>query len=136
MKTNKKGIHSQAAAFASGGSYKIHDLKSWPEHFNKVKSREKTFEFRRNDRDFNVGDFIMLMEYIPEGREFARGGVILISTGEYTGEWVRMRITDIFSPGNGGELATHLDPWYAILSFKIEDEGTISGGKAIQERLI
>lgn len=43
-----------------------HDLKCWPKHFAAVRRGEKTFEIRRNDRDFAVGDQILLREYIPE----------------------------------------------------------------------
>lgn len=135
MNTKKKGIqHAHALQFAAGGSYKAHELKSWPEHFQKVLSKEKTFEFRLNDRSFSVGDYVTLLEYIPEGRELSQGGVIRTSCGEYTGEWIRIRITDVFQY-HGDELAAHVDPYYAILSFHFEDSGKLSGAKALQERL-
>jgi hypothetical protein len=40
-----------------------HDLKCDPEYFQAVKSGDKTFEVRQNDRDFHVGDYINLLEY-------------------------------------------------------------------------
>lgn len=40
-----------------------HYLKTWPEVFEKVISGEKTFEVRKNDRDFKVGDYVKLQEY-------------------------------------------------------------------------
>lgn len=44
-----------------------HDLKCWPKHFAAVRRGDKTFEIRRNDRDFSVGDQILLREFDPEG---------------------------------------------------------------------
>jgi hypothetical protein len=44
---------------------KHHDLKSLTEHFLPVLEGLKTFEIRRNDRDFQVGDSVTLHEYDP-----------------------------------------------------------------------
>ena len=41
----------------------IHELKTDPEYFAAVRSGEKRFELRRNDRDFRVGDYLALNEY-------------------------------------------------------------------------
>jgi ASC-1-like (ASCH) protein len=37
---------------------KLHELKIKREYFNAIKSGEKTFEIRKNDRDFQVGDIV------------------------------------------------------------------------------
>lgn len=42
---------------------KIHELKILPQYFEAVKSGEKTFELRKDDRDFQVGDVLMLKEF-------------------------------------------------------------------------
>ena len=39
---------------------KIIELKILPEYFEAVKSGKKTFELRKNDRDFCVGDILIL----------------------------------------------------------------------------
>lgn len=39
---------------------KLHKLKCWPTYFDAVKRGEKPFEVRKNDRDFQVGDTVML----------------------------------------------------------------------------
>lgn len=141
MNTKKKGFN-HAQQFATGGAYKSHELKSWPEFFQKVLSKEKTFEFRLNDRDFQIGDYVTLLEFIPEGRELEKGGVIRTSCGEFTGEWIRFRVTDILrsnklDPEGGDDRGVwHIDPRYVILSFHIEDSGKLSGAKALQERLL
>ena len=42
-----------------------HTLKIWPEYYDAVENGIKTFEIRKNDRDFKVGDTIRLREYDP-----------------------------------------------------------------------
>jgi len=42
-----------------------HDLKTWPEYFTPVALGLKTFEIRKNDRNFAVGDTLRLYEYDP-----------------------------------------------------------------------
>lgn len=44
---------------------KTHDLKCWREPFQAVVDKRKTFEFRRDDRGFCVGDQLCLDEYDP-----------------------------------------------------------------------
>lgn len=43
-----------------------HDLKSWPVQFEAVLAGRKTHEVRVNDRDYRVGDCLVLAEYFPE----------------------------------------------------------------------
>ncbi len=44
---------------------KVHKLKCWPEYFQAVRSGAKTFEFRKDDRPYEVGDILQLQEYDP-----------------------------------------------------------------------
>ncbi|ALY07531.1 hypothetical protein 2AV2_79 [Nodularia phage vB_NpeS-2AV2] len=58
-----------------------HDLKVDPYYFGLVATKKKPFEVRNNDRNFKVGDYILL-------REFDR------STKKYTGQQLaKIRIT-------------------------------------------
>jgi len=42
---------------------KIHNLKILPEYFKEVKENRKNFEIRKNDRDFEKGDWLNLHEW-------------------------------------------------------------------------
>lgn len=66
-----------------------HRLKCWPEFFAKIRSREKRFEARKNDRDFRVGDTLLLLEWNPQ-------------TGQYTGEVERARVSYMLAGPNFG----------------------------------
>jgi hypothetical protein len=50
--------------------YQTHELKCWPEYFKAVKSGNKTFEVRKFDRPFAVGDTLVLREYDPKIRNY------------------------------------------------------------------
>lgn len=43
----------------------IHELKILPQYYRAVLERRKTFEVRKNDRNFQVGDSVCLREYDP-----------------------------------------------------------------------
>ena len=45
-----------------------HYLKILPEHFKDVESGAKTFELRRNDRNYQPGDTLILQEWELDGR--------------------------------------------------------------------
>lgn len=55
-----------------------HNLKILPEYFEAVINDEKTFEIRKNDRNFIVGDIAVLKEF---------------ENGSYTGRFVEAEIT-------------------------------------------
>lgn len=40
-----------------------HELKIYPKYFEDVTSGKKTFEVRKNDRNFQVGDILTLKEW-------------------------------------------------------------------------
>lgn len=43
-----------------------HELKTWKEFYQAVVSGHKTFEVRRNDRNFQEGDYLKLIEIDPD----------------------------------------------------------------------
>jgi hypothetical protein len=70
---------------------KVHVLKSWPAFFEAQASGEKTFEVRRNDREFAVGDILILRKWDPESRAYVPGiggpGVVGRRVTYLTSEW-------------------------------------------------
>lgn len=59
-----------------------HQLKILPEYFQAVIDGRKKAELRTNDRDFNVGDYLLLAEWES-------------GAAEYTGREIRVEISDI-----------------------------------------
>jgi hypothetical protein len=45
---------------------RAHKLKTWPQYFRAVEREEKPFEVRKADRDFQVGDYLCLVEFDPQ----------------------------------------------------------------------
>lgn len=67
-----------------------HELKTYPEHFDATRDGCKPFEIRKNDRNYQVGDILILQEYIPPG--------IFIENRKgngYTGYEIRREVTFI-----------------------------------------
>ena len=84
---------------------RMHELKSWPDFFEPVMSGRKTFELRKNDRHFNVGDTIRLQEFDDR-------------TGKFTGRELRKRITYVLDGIGIGAITPLLElaREYCILS--------------------
>lgn len=66
-----------------------HELKTWPEPFQAVLDGRKRHEIRKNDRNFKVGDGLLLKEWLPveqkySGRELSTV-ITFISSGESLG---------------------------------------------------
>jgi Domain of unknown function (DUF3850) len=84
-----------------------HQVKSWPQFFELILSGKKTHELRRiDDRDFRVGDLLLLQEFDAK-------------TNRYSGRELTVRITYITSadlPCAYSEDALHPD--FCILSIK------------------
>ncbi|MGA5592387.1 ASCH/PUA domain-containing protein [Enterococcus mundtii] len=55
-----------------------HQLKILPQYFQAVSIGDKTFEIRKNDRDFKVGDNIALSEY-EDGQYTGRSILVVIT---------------------------------------------------------
>jgi len=55
---------------------KVHELKTWPEYMPRIASGIKTFEMRKNDRDFQQGDLLILRCWSPELKKFLLGTIV------------------------------------------------------------
>lgn len=67
-----------------------HELKTWPEYFEKIWSGHKTFEIRKNDRHFREGEYVLLREWSV--------------VGGYSGREILTTITYVFRGGSLGGL--------------------------------
>lgn len=63
-----------------------HELKILPTYFRDVLRGNKTFEVRKNDRNFQVGDKLILKEW---------------ENGEYTGNILEKNVTYILDDSSG-----------------------------------
>ena len=61
---------------------KTHELKIYPKYFEAILDGKKTFEIRKNDRYFHVGDRIVLKEWIilsiPVGKSMQQLNICLM----------------------------------------------------------
>jgi len=54
-----------------------HILKTWPKPFQDILNGTKKYELRKDDRGFDVGDFLTLREWDPKTKQYT-GRVILV----------------------------------------------------------
>lgn len=86
---------------------RVHELKIWPEFYKLIVSGVKTCELRRNDRQYDVGDKLLLREYEPINME-------------YTGKMIYREITHVLHGAGVGciEPLQGLSIGFVILSLK------------------
>ena len=75
-----------------------HELKCWTEPFQAVKRGDKPFEWRKDDRDYRVGDTLRLREWNPAYRP---DGSLLPKSRGYTGDEILRTVTYIIREGFG-----------------------------------
>lgn len=80
-----------------------HKVKISPKWFEDVKSGLKNFEIRKNDRDYQIGDYITLREW---------------DRGKYTGRQITRKIQYIYQ----GDGTYGLSDEYCILGLAMEEE--------------
>jgi hypothetical protein len=69
-----------------------HHLKTWPNAFAAVVAGTKRFEWRKDDRGFEVGDVLVLKEYDPHRRDYVYHYADLVSPVPNS---IRVRVTYI-----------------------------------------
>lgn len=76
-----------------------HYLKTLPVYFDAVQRGDKTFEIRKNDRDFQTGDMLVLLEHQPPVA--ALPGVITVAVPSALRE-LTARVSYVFHDTFGG----------------------------------
>lgn len=104
-----------------------HDLKTWPQPFAAVRRGEKTHEVRgTTDRVFEVGDALVLREFVPCSVCLGAGATCVhdpmgLTTcpscngteGDYTGEREKVAVTHVTRGGTFG-----LPPHLCVMSIR------------------
>lgn len=88
---------------------KAHQLKCWPPVFHHVATGKKTFEYRKNDRGFLVGDILCLSEYLPVKKI-------------YTGKYIMAKVVYIVYGGQFG-----IPSEYCIMGIKCVPNYSVDG---------
>lgn len=91
----------------------IHELKILPKYYDAVANGIKTFEIRKNDRNYSVGDTLMLKEFDKDNIYH----VNWINPQEYTGRELCATITYIFNLKD----FLNLDEDYVILGIRVRE---------------
>lgn len=95
---------------------KIHQIKIWPEHFEGIITGRKTYELRRVDRPYRVGDGILLQEYDRESKLLTGRELTLEITG--VNVIPRYDCTAERQPPTPFPIFAHDNIEWAIISFK------------------
>ena len=102
-------------------NHRVHLLKCWPEYYEATISGHKTFDIRKNDREFMVGDILSLQEWDPSEEEVYFSlmggdgpGQTCFKAKGYTGRTCLRRITYILSGGQFG-----LEEGYVVMSHQV-----------------
>lgn len=91
----------------------LHELKILPEYYDAVANGIKTFEIRKNDRNYKVGDTLRL-------REFDEDDIYQVqwaTHSEYSGKECFAAITYIFNLKD----FLNVDEDYVILGIKVKE---------------
>jgi len=87
----------------------VHELKTDPAVFEAVASGRKTYEIRKNDREFQVGDILHLRETALSGKDMKNGGAL-----HYTGREILAYVKHILR----GPIYGLMDGW-CIMSITV-----------------
>lgn len=89
-----------------------HKLKTWTNVFDAVADGRKRFEWRRDDRGYEVGDVLVLKRYLPPGDSDYHSGRFADYTDETERSTLRMRVTYILRGG------FDVPPGYCVMSIE------------------
>ena len=91
----KAEVVEPSGIFLTLPSGRTHILKCHAPYFDDIASLKKMFEVRYDDRDYRVGDDLVLREYAP-------------ATAQYSGQTVRRRVRYVMKGGQFGIMPNHV----------------------------
>lgn len=89
----------------------VHELKTWTDPFEAIWLAKKGFEFRRNDRNFHLGDYLLLKEWYPPSDTV---DIMADPPVGYSGRVILARVHYILFGGQFG-----LPEGYCIMQLKV-----------------
>lgn len=101
---------------------RVHELKCWPSAFRELIAGTKTFEYRRNDRDYTVGDVLRIREWDPYVHSQA-GSLDRWAQDKAYGREVKALITHI---AHGGQFEIPIG--FCVMSIVVERSDAGKGG--------
>ncbi len=89
---------------------KTHELKTWPAFFEAMLSGAKTFEARKDDRGFKVGNRLRLREWAPRDS-------IHSALGDYSGRELLVEVTYVLR-GSLDNRKTGIAEGYCVMGIR------------------
>ena len=89
-----------------------HTLRTWPEFWDAIHDGRKTFEMRRADRDYKVGDTLCLRRWDQVLRHFT-----------HPTETIRCEVTYVMTGGQFG-----LRHGFVCMGIRVIEKPEVSGG--------
>jgi hypothetical protein len=99
----------------------VHELKTDPVPFRHVVAGYKTFEYRREDRDYKLGDTLRLREFVADVSDNGK----IMETGAYTGRSIDALVTYVTRGGKFG-----LPRGFCVMAIKVLTPLSQVGGAA------
>lgn len=96
-----------------------HEIKVWPPYFQQTADGNKTWELRVDDRDYHVGDILVMKEWVP-------------AITSYTGRVIEARVTYIVKSSEETKFFA-LPSGMCIMTINVISERDIDGNEVTRE---
>lgn len=103
-----------------------HFLKTWTQYFEKVATGVKSCEVRKNDRNYQVGDRLVLCEIMLPEREHFTGRVAIVNVTDMVDN------PEFLQPGYVA-LSIHLKPGHSMYCAALQKEQKIEAAHYLSD---
>jgi Domain of unknown function (DUF3850) len=98
-----------------------HEIKIWSDWYTDIASGRKSFEYRRDDRGYAVGDILHMIEFRP-------------APAEYTGRWIDAEVTYMMRSSHTAD-RIGFPEGYCIMGIKVIRTGHMAQLLAAMEEI-
>ena len=114
----------------SESSQRVHQIRLSSKYFDDVCSGKKSFEFRKNDRNYKVGDILEMMEF-KDGKNTGRMVTVIVTyfLDGFTGMEDEYCILATALINESGEELQRVDVKQIIAELRANGDGYIDGGE-------